>query len=102
MRLNILTYVLEVLTYLDVRNWEYEPVSATSLQVGDKVEAADGQIATIIRKANRDNRSVLEISTENNKMLVTPSHRVLIPSSNRDHAEVRAQDLKKGDLVMTA
>ena len=77
------------LKYLDVRNLEYEPVSATSLRIGDKAQAAEGQIAT-------DNRSVLEIGTVNSRMRVTPSHWVLIPWSNGDHAEVKANNLKKG------
>ena len=84
------------LKYLDVRNLEYEPVSATSMRIGDKAQAAEGQIATIIRKEKRDNRSVLGIGTVNSRMRVTPSHWVLIPWSNGDHAEVKANNLKKG------
>ena len=59
------------LKYLDMRNLEYEPVSATSLRIGDKAQAAEGQIATIIRKEKRDNRSVLGIGTVNSRMRST-------------------------------
>ena len=80
-----------------VPNLEYERECAFSLQTGDIVKAATGQTARLIRKTPRENRAVLEISVDDSKMRVTPSHRVLAPEDGGNE-ERNARGLQVGDF----
>ena len=62
--------------------------------------AVHDTLATVRRKAVRENRIVLNIHVDGASMRVTPNHRIVVPSTDGGVREVFAQQLNKGDLVM--
>ena len=93
----------ETILYKHIRlpNLDYELVSAFSLRIGDKLQTAVHDTSTTVtRKTERENRAVLNIHVDGAAMRVTPSHRIVVPSTDGGDQEVFAQQLNKGDLVM--
>ena len=78
---------------LDVVRW----ICRWKCQTGDVVKAANGQTATLIRKTPRENRAILEISVDDSKMRVTPSHRLLTPKDG-GHVVPDVQRLQRSEL----
>ena len=68
----------------------------TELMKEDVAKAANSQTATLIRKSPHESRAILEISVDDSKMRVTPSHRVLTP---KDGSHV-VLDVQRSRLVL--
>ena len=69
----------------------------TELMKEDVAKAANSQTATLIRKSPHENRAILEISVDDSKMRVTPSHRVLTPKDG-GHVVPNVQQLQRSEL----